>query len=81
MKNNILLKGLDLSYSKEAKDFKKRMLGNAGSIQLKNINIHLYEGEVLGLLSALLYSLLDVLIDIFAIPQQSEKFWAQNLLK
>ncbi|WP_213810650.1 hypothetical protein [Jeotgalicoccus sp. WY2] len=37
MKNNILLKGLDLSYSKEAQGFKKRMLGNAGSIQLKNI--------------------------------------------
>ncbi|CAD2081239.1 teichoic acid ABC transporter ATP-binding protein [Jeotgalicoccus coquinae] len=51
MKNQILLKGLDLSYSKEAKKFKKRMLGNAGSVQLKNINIHLYEGEVLGLLS------------------------------
>ena len=51
MKNKILLKGLDLSYSKEAKDFKKRMLGRAGPIHLKNINIHLYEGEVLGLLS------------------------------
>lgn len=51
MKNNILLKGLDLSYSKEAKDFKKRMLGKIGSVHLKNINIHLYEGEVLGLLS------------------------------
>lgn len=51
MKNKILLKGLDLSYSKEAKDFKKRMLGDAGTVHLKNINIHLYEGEVLGLLS------------------------------
>ena len=51
MKNKILLKGLDLSYSKEAQNFKKRMLGNTGSIHLKNINIHLYEGEVLGLLS------------------------------
>src|SRR5699024_12746347 len=51
MKNKILLKGLDLSYSKEAKDFKKRMLGRAGPTHLKNINIHLYEGEVLGLLS------------------------------
>src|SRR5699024_768204 len=51
MKNKILLKGLDLSYSKEAKKFKKRMLGDAGSVHLKNINIHLYEGEVLGLLS------------------------------
>ncbi|MDO5359952.1 MAG: hypothetical protein Q4E92_04210 [Jeotgalicoccus sp.] len=51
MKNNILLKGLDLSYSKEAKGFKERMFGHAGSIHLKNINIHLYEGEVLGLLS------------------------------
>lgn len=51
MENKILLKGLNLSYSKEAKDFKKRMLGNAGSTHLKNINIHLYEGEVLGLLS------------------------------
>lgn len=52
MKNRILLKGLDLSYSKEADDFKKRMLGNAGSIHLKDVNIHLYEGEVLGLLSS-----------------------------
>lgn len=51
MKNKILLKGVNLSYSKEAKDFKKRMLGNAGSLHLKDINIHLYEGEVLGLLS------------------------------
>lgn len=51
MKNKILLKGIDLSYSKEAHDFKERMLGNAGTIHLKDINIHLYEGEVLGLLS------------------------------
>ena len=51
MKNNILLKGLDISYSKEAGDFKKRMLGNAGTIYLKDLNIHLYSGEVLGLLS------------------------------
>src|SRR5699024_3951355 len=51
MENKILLKGVNLSYSKEAKDFKKRMLGNAGSTHLKNINIHSYEGEVLGLLS------------------------------
>lgn len=51
MKNKILLKGINLSYSKEAHNFKKRMLGNAGTIHLKNINIHLYTGEVLGLLS------------------------------
>ena len=51
MKNKVLLKGIDLTYSKEASDFKTRMLGNAGDIYLKDVNIHLYEGEVLGLLS------------------------------
>lgn len=50
MKNKILLKGIDISYIKEAGSFKKRMLGNAGTVHLKNINLHLYEGEVLGLL-------------------------------
>lgn len=39
MKNKILLKGLDLSYSKEAKKFKKRMLGDAGSVHLKNLSL------------------------------------------
>ncbi|MCK1976912.1 hypothetical protein LNK15_07585 [Jeotgalicoccus huakuii] len=52
MKNKVLLKGIDLTYSKEASDFKTRMLGNAGDIYLKDVNIHLYEGEVLGLLSS-----------------------------
>ena len=51
MKNRILLKGVNLSYGKEAKDFKNRMFGNTGSLHLKDINVHLYEGEVLGVLS------------------------------
>lgn len=52
MQDIILLRGQNLSYTKEKESIKERMLGHEDGLLLKDVSFTLYKGEVLGILSA-----------------------------
>ena len=50
MRNILLLKGTNITYAEESPHLKERILKQSERLVLKDINLHLYKGQILGVL-------------------------------